>query len=150
MFRRRALKAVGMVVTAGIAGCTGDGSGETNTPTPTKEPTKVSPTGSSDGASVQYLVRNDDDTTHPLEVVIENADGTVVHRKSDNEFMPGEQLGATSSGHDPNQGPFPITVSLQSLSQTIEWKSGECPKFDLLVAVTSNGQLDVEREECIK
>lgn len=149
MLRRRALKSFAAVVTTAIAGCTGGGPTETSTPTPTKEPTKASPTGSN-GSTVTYLVRNDDNATHPLEVVIETAAGEVVHRKSDSEVKPSEQLGATSSGHDPNKAPFPITISLQQLSQTIDWKADECPRFDLLVAVTSDGQLDVEREECIK
>lgn len=82
--------------------------------------------------------------------MIENGAGDVVHRKSDAEFKPGEQLGATSRGHDPTKSPYPITVSLPSLATTLELKLDECLEYDLLFTVTSDGQIDVERETCIK
>lgn len=160
MRRRTALTALGSIVTAGLSGCIGDDPGEASTPTatdastesptPTDAATETPPTETPSGPYVEYLVYNDDDRTHPLDVTIENADGEVVHRRRDTEFEPGEQLGATSSGYDPENGPFPITFALESLAQTIEWKVDECPRFDVLVAVDSDGQLEVEREHCIK
>lgn len=152
MLRRTAIASFAAAATAGIAGCVGDdaGDGETSTPTSTNTSPTPSPTDTGGGASVQYTVRNDDDETHPLEVVIENGAGEVVHSETDAEFAPGEQLGATSSGHDPTEGPYPITVGLGSLAQTVEWKADECPEFDLLVAVTADGHLEVEREACLK
>lgn len=149
------MTALGTVVAAGLAGCTGSDPGDSETPTPTDAST-TSPTGTDattetpSGPYVTYQVNNDDDRTHTLDVTIENAEGEVVHRRRDAEFEPGEQLGATTSGYDPEKGPFPITFSLGSLGQTLEWKVDECPRFDLLVAVTADGQLDFERERCIK
>lgn len=150
MFRRRLLTSLAAVLTAGIAGCSGDENGETSTPTPSDASPESSPDQTSSGAYVEYLVRNDDDEAHPLEVVIENSEGDVVQTRSDSEFSPGEQLGTASSGHDPEQSPFSITVSLESESQTIEWKADECPRFGLLVVLTQDGQLEVENEQCVK
>lgn len=150
MFRRGALKAAVATLSTGLAGCLGGRTPGADTPTaepPTDDPRSTTENGDH---PIEYLVRNDDDETHQIAVTIENAEGTVVHRKTDEEFVPDEQLGATFSPADTSKSPYPVTVSLDSLSLTIEWKPEECVRFDLLVAVTSNGQLEVEREECVK
>lgn len=149
MRRRTALTTVGTFLTAGLAGCTSSQPGETGTQTPTSVPTESPPPETPSGPFVRYFIYNDDDETHPLDVTIESAEGEVIHSRSDPEFAPGEQFGATTSGYDPAQGPFSITFSLESLADTLEWKVEECPRFDLLVAV-SDGQFEFERELCIK
>lgn len=158
MLRRAALKSVASAVTTGIAGCTGDGTGGTDTPTATKQPTDTptttdQPTDTPPQANdevIEYLVRNDDDASHRLEVVIENAEGTVIYEQLEPELAPGEQIGGSSFGYEPDNGPYSISISLQSLSLTIEWDPAACLRLDLLVAITANGELEVEREECIK
>lgn len=149
MRRRRALQGVAAIVATGIAGCSGDRTGGRGTPTATEDLRLRSPTRQRRGATLDYLVRNDDDQTHRLGVLVEDAEGTIVSTWSDTEFEPGEQLGTAVPGFDPDRGPFPITVRLQSVSETIEWDADECPRFDLLVVVTSDGRLEVEREKCI-
>lgn len=149
MRRRDALASVAAAAAAAVAGCTSDGTGGTDSPTDTDRSTG-SPTRTPAGATLDYFVYSEDDRTHPLEVRIEDGDGTVVHRRTDPEFEPGERLSGTLAGLDPGRGPYPITVALESVATTVHWEPDECPRFDLLVAVTQDGPLEVQREECIK
>lgn len=149
MKRRQALRSLGAVagsgVGAGLPGCLGDGAEEPPSPTGKPKPTR---TQAREIGTIEYLVRNDDDETHRLEVTMENGAGTVVHELAEPALRPGEQVGSVTAGHDPEQGPYPVTVALESLALTVHWDPTTCPRMDLLVAITERGQLSVEREHC--
>jgi hypothetical protein len=122
---------------------------DTTKPAP-QSPTEDTPPGQGDTNAIEYTIRNDDDRPHQLELTIETSQGDVVHRRADSEFAPDEQLRGSFTPTDIGGGEYPVTIGLASLSDTIGWKPTECARFDLLVAITEDGQLDIERQECIK
>lgn len=124
--------------------------GTTTTKPAPESPTDATPTDQGATNAIRYTIRNDDDRPHPLDLTIETPQGTVVHRQTDPEFTPTDLLQGTFVPADVGDGEYPVTISLESLSTTIGWTPTECARFDLLVAITGDGDLDVERQHCAK
>lgn len=158
MQRRELLGLCSGAAVAALAGCTGDdGTDETPTDTATATPTEsptASPTPTVTGTGgelrgrLEYTVTNDDDTAHRVEVTLTTADGTPVGEPTEESLPAGESLFGQSTGNDPDQGPYELTVALQSTSVAVEWKVPECPDFVVGVSVTGDGTLSVEQEDC--
>jgi hypothetical protein len=122
---------------------------DTEKPTP-ESPTEATPPGQGDTHAIEYNIRNDDDQHHPLELTIESPQGTVLHQRTISEFAPDDRLRGAFTPTDSTEGEYPVTISLASLSTTIGWKPRGCARFRLFAAITTDGDLDIEREECVK
>ena len=101
-----------------------------------------------DLGTIEYTVTNEDDETHRLAVTMEDADGTVVQETNEPEFEPGASVSSGDAGNDPDRGPFTLTFSTDSASETYEWDVRECARIDLRVTITTDGSITVERELC--
>jgi hypothetical protein len=108
-------------VAVGTAGCTGDEGTGTPTETNAGTPTQAEALG-----TVEYTVLNEDDETYHLTVTMENADGAVVQETNEPEFEPGASVSSCDAGHGPDAGPFTLTFSTDSASETYEWGVREC------------------------
>jgi hypothetical protein len=144
--RRRHVLAV-LVGTIGTAGCTGDEGGEPSAST-SRQTDRESPTQDQNLGTVEYTVTNGDDETHRLGVTMENAAGTVVQETNEPEFQPDTSVSSGDAGHDPDAGPFVLTFSTDSASETYEWDVRECGRVELSVTITSDGSITVERVLC--
>lgn len=146
MDRRRLLQLCSGAGTTVLAGCLGDGGGTTPTASETETQTE-SPPGT--GPQLEYTVTNDDDEPHEVAVTLATADGTVVEEVA-RSLAPGESFTETTTGHDPTRSPYPFTVSVGSVSTSLELKFDECPSYNLGISITAEGTPSVEREVCQK
>jgi hypothetical protein len=122
---------------------------DTEKPTPQSPAEPNTPTPG-DTHAIEYSIRNDDDQSHSLELTIESPQGTVVHQRTVSQLAPGEQLRGSFTPAAPSEGEYPVTIGLASFSDTLGWKPTECARFDLLVAITADGDIDIERQDCLK
>jgi hypothetical protein len=133
--------------TIGAAGCIGDDGAESPTATPQRTD-EATPTQAQNLGTIEYTVTNADDETHRLSVTMENAEGTVIQETNEPEFQPDASVSSGDPGHDPDAGPFTLTFSTDSASETYEWDVRECARIDLSVTITSDGSITVERVLC--
>lgn len=79
---------------------------------------------------------------------MENAQGEAVQETNEPEFEPGASVSSGAVGHDPDAGPFTLTCSTDSASETYEWDVWKCSRIDLKATITADGSITVERELC--
>lgn len=119
------------------------------TPSP-ESPTATATPGPGGSNALRYTIRNDDDRSHSLAFTVETREGTVVHTQTDTEFDPGEQIQGTFAPVDVEDGAYPVTIGIGNISETIGWKPTECEQFDLSISITPDGDIDIDRQRCIK
>lgn len=145
MDRRQVLVTAFAAVAAGTAGCLGDDAQGTPTETDTAPETR---TQAQDLGTIEYTVTNEDDEAHRLGVTMTNAAGTVVQETNEPEFAPGTSVSSGDAGHEPDAGPFTLTFTIPSTSESYEWDVRECARLDLAVTITADAAITVERTLC--
>lgn len=136
-----------------IAGCLQDGDGspvaETDADSPAATPPGTATRTQAQGlGTIEFAVTNEDDVTHRLEVHMVSVDGRTVLETAEPELEPGATVSAGSAGEPPENSPFTLTFRTDAAAAEYVWAVEECERINLVVTITDEGTVDIERDLC--